>query len=271
MVARCGSFDCSLRPDHASLSPSIRRCDNPDRPPITMRSEALKEHSLVQMGSVERAKMSTWKDYQQQAAEFFRSLGLTATVEKVVTGARGIHNLDVHVEGDFLGISFAWVVECKSWKTNVPKEKVAALTAILQDVGADRGFLLSETGFQSGALRIAEKSNITLTSLADLASTVGDRHITARVANLHLRLHNVLTRLRALKEARYDDEFYPPTMEPITKIAFLDMVIDDALKGRLPTPYTPYGPDQKFAHSLEEMLVVSDRLISEAEAWTPPD
>ncbi len=93
-----------------------------------------------------------------------------------------------------MGISFAWVVECKNWKTSVPKEKVATLTAILQDVGADRGFLLSETGFQSGALRMAAKANITLTSLADLASTVGDRHITAQVASLHLRLHNVTTK-----------------------------------------------------------------------------
>lgn len=215
--------------------------------------------------------MSTWKDYQQQAATFFRSLGLTATVEKVVTGARGVHKIDVYVEGDFKGIVFAWVVECKYWKKNVPKEKVAVLTAILQDVGADRGFLLSEKGFQSGALRLAEKSNITLTSLADLASTVGNRHITAQVASLHLRLHNVTTKLRALKKSRYDDEFYPPTMEPLGKIFFLPMVIDDALKGELPTPYTPFGPDQKFAHSVEEMLVVADELISEAEEWTPPD
>ena len=217
------------------------------------------------------AKVSAWENYQLKAAEFFRSLGLTATVEKTVTGARGVHRIDVYVEGVSLGISFVWAVECKNWKTNVPKEKVAALTNVLQDVGADRGFLLSETGFQSGALRMAEKSNITLTSLADLASTVGDRHITAQVASLHLRLHNVTTKLRALKKARYDDEFYPPTMEPLGKIAFLDMVIDDALRGELPTPYTPFGPDQKFAHSVEEMLAAVDRLISEAEAWTPPD
>jgi len=214
--------------------------------------------------------MPTWQDYQQQTAEFFCGLGLTATIEKAVTGARGVHKIDVYVEGDYMGIAFTWVVECKNWKTNIPKEKVAALTAILQDVGADRGFLLSETGFQSGALRMAEKCNITLTSLADLASTVGDRHIAAQVASLHLRIHNVTSKLRALKKSHYDDEFYPPTMEPLGKIAFLTMVIDDALNGELPTTYTAFGPDQKFAHSVEEMLVIADRLISDAERWSPP-
>jgi hypothetical protein len=162
-------------------------------------------------------------------------------------------------------------VECKAWQSNVPKEKVAALSAILQDIGADRGFLLSEKGFQSGALRMAEKSNITLTSLADLASTVGDRHTVARVASLHLRIHNVVEKLRAIKKARYDDEYFPPTTEPLGKVFLLPMAIDDALRGDLPTPYTPAGPGQKFARSVEEMLNAADGLIAEAEAWTPPD
>ena len=34
----------------------------------------------------------------------------------------------------------------------------------MQDIGADRGILLSEKGFQSGAHRLAARSNITLTS-----------------------------------------------------------------------------------------------------------
>jgi len=212
-----------------------------------------------------------WRQYQSEAAAFFRSLGLTATVEKPIQGVRGKHKVDVHVEGNYLGISFVWIVECKIWYSNVPKEKVAALVAIVQDVGADRGFLLSETGFQSGALRMAEKSNITLTNLADLATTVSDRHTVARVASLHLRIHNVTEKLRALKKARYDDEFYPPTMVPLGKVAYLRMAIDDALRGELPTPYTDFGPHQKFANSIEEMLAAADRLISEAEAWTPLD
>lgn len=106
-----------------------------------------------------------WQEYQQNAADFFRTLGLVAKVEHKVEGARGIHKIDVYVEGTYHGIKFKWVVECKAWKSNVPKEKVMVFSSIIQDIGADRGFLLSEVGFQSGALRSAQKTNITLTSL----------------------------------------------------------------------------------------------------------
>ena len=44
------------------------------------------------------------------------------------------------------------------------KEKVLALQAIVADAGAHRGFLLSESGFQSGAITSARTSNITLTT-----------------------------------------------------------------------------------------------------------
>ncbi|RWO19072.1 restriction endonuclease [Mesorhizobium sp.] len=208
--------------------------------------------------------LSAWMDYQLQGAGFFRSLGLKAIVEKEITGARSNHDVDVYVQGDHLGISFVWIIECKHWKTNVTKAQVMTLAGVVQDVGADRGFLLSEKGFQSGALRASGNSNVTLTSLADLAETVGDRHTVARVASLNLRISNLLNRLRDIK--RGNDDYYLPVMEEIGKVFLLPMAIEDAIRGELPTPYTSFGPDQKFANSLEEMLAVADSIISEVEA-----
>jgi hypothetical protein len=54
----------------------------------------------------------------------------------------------------------------------VPKEKVLALKSIVEDLGADRGIIVSEAGFQPGAEDAARGTNITLvTSLADFADT----------------------------------------------------------------------------------------------------
>jgi hypothetical protein len=116
--------------------------------------------------------MRDWQKYQEDAAEFFKSLGLSTAVEDRVCGARGEHIIDVYVKGRLHGIAFSWIIECKAWQTNIPKEKVLILAEIVQDVGADRGFLLSEIGFQSGAILQAAKRNITLTSLQDLRETV---------------------------------------------------------------------------------------------------
>jgi hypothetical protein len=112
--------------------------------------------------------MTGWRDYQERAADFFRAIGMDANVEECVIGARGQHDVDVVVRASRAGIEQLWVVECKWWRRSVSKLHVAALASVVQDVGADRGILLSETGFQAGAIRLASLSNITLTSLTEL-------------------------------------------------------------------------------------------------------
>jgi restriction system protein len=95
------------------------------------------------------ARRAAWRDYQDQVAQFFRSSGMDAKVE----GARARHDVDVLVEFEKLGIRHRWVVECKPWKRRIPKERVLTLQGVVSDIGGDRGFLLCEVGFQSGAIR----------------------------------------------------------------------------------------------------------------------
>ena len=78
--------------------------------------------------------------------------------------------MDVTVRSTQAGIWQLWVVECKCWRRSVSKQHVATLATVVQDVGADRGILLSETGFQPKAFRLASSSNITLTSLTKLTA-----------------------------------------------------------------------------------------------------
>ena len=39
--------------------------------------------------------MVAWKEYQEEAAEFFRSLGLLATTDQTLRGVRTEHDVDV--------------------------------------------------------------------------------------------------------------------------------------------------------------------------------
>lgn len=115
---------------------------------------------------------SNWREYQDEVASFFRRQGCDAEVEKQVQGVRAKHDIDVYVTFFRSGIKCTWVVECKLWKTRVPKEKVMALRTIVEDLGADRGIIVSESGFQSGALDAVRDSNITLvTSLEEFERT----------------------------------------------------------------------------------------------------
>jgi DNA-binding beta-propeller fold protein YncE len=119
-----------------------------------------------------RLKFSNWREYQHEVAAFFRKQGCEAEVEKKVQGVRAKHEIDVYVTFSRSGIKCTWLVECKLWKTRVTKEKVMALKSIVDDVGADRGIIVSEVGFQSGALNAVRDSNVTLvTSLEEFERT----------------------------------------------------------------------------------------------------
>jgi hypothetical protein len=82
-------------------------------------------------------RRAAWRDYQDQVAEFFRSIGMDATVDATVEGARAQHDIDVLVEFEKLGIRHRWVVECKLWKRRIPKERVLTLQGVVSDVGGD--------------------------------------------------------------------------------------------------------------------------------------
>jgi hypothetical protein len=128
--------------------------------------------------------MTAWHDYQERAADFFRTLGMDANVDERLEGVRGQHDVDVAVRAMRAGIQQLWVVECKLWRRSVTKAQVATLAHIVEDVGADRGIMLSETGFQAGAIRMASLSNITLTSLAVLNEDAKAVDLPIRAATL---------------------------------------------------------------------------------------
>jgi hypothetical protein len=71
--------------------------------------------------------VSGWRENQEQVAAFFRTLGLSAQSNVTVQGVRTHHDVDVTVRSRHAGFDVLWLVECKSWKRAVPKEKVLAL------------------------------------------------------------------------------------------------------------------------------------------------
>lgn len=127
-----------------------------------------------------------WRRYQEEAAQLFRELGFSATTDVVIEGARNKHAIDVAATADHHGVNQLWVVERKLWNRPVGNDRVAVLADTVADVGADRGVLLSESGFQAGALRRANQSNLTLSSLSDMRENAAE-HIAQIQLQLALR------------------------------------------------------------------------------------
>lgn len=116
-------------------------------------------------------------------------MGFEATVEETLAGARVSHAVDVAVRLRIGGVGILWIVECKLWKASVRKEQAMTLVQIAQDVGADRAFLLSESGFQAGALSAVQNTNVTLIDLQGLIAAA-DEDIRRRVLG-QLRVETV--------------------------------------------------------------------------------
>lgn len=109
-----------------------------------------------------------WYEFQEAISRHFLSIGADAETNKRVQGIRTSHDIDILVKTRFLGENITWVVEAKHWKSKVSKSHVLALRSILDDIGADRGFIISNLGFQRGAFEATECTNVKLKTFDEL-------------------------------------------------------------------------------------------------------
>jgi hypothetical protein len=125
-----------------------------------------------------------------------------------------VHAIDVAARRTVAGVDMLWIVECKHWNRRVNIEKVLALQALTMSLGGDRGLLMSESGFQSGAIRTARQKNITLTSLAELRADAADELLAARFAAAEKSLMDLA--LRVNRDLR---PFTQPTSRMLATLA----------------------------------------------------
>lgn len=172
------------------------------------------------------------------------------------------------------GVSQLWVIECKQWKRRVGKDRVLTLSGVVADIGADRGLLLSESGFQAGAIRVATGLNITLTSLTDLRDNASEE--LAQV-EAHSALHRIVVlqdRTRGLvvhdvhgRVGRWlpgvDSNVILPLMG---RLSLAREGLARASIGLLPT-LVDLSPDERgiVARSVEDAVVIASDLAEVAE------
>ncbi|ELX4126636.1 restriction endonuclease [Vibrio vulnificus] len=130
-----------------------------------------------------------WYQFQEEICDHFLSLGAEAETNVTVVGVRTNHDVDVLVKTKFLGEDITWVIEAKCWKKRVSKNHVLALRTIVDDLGADRGFIVSKVGFQKGAMEAAENTNVKLKTFNELKSETKDM-VEAEILKMYSkRLH----------------------------------------------------------------------------------
>lgn len=174
-------------------------------------------------------------------AEFFRELGLEAETDVKVQGARTMHDIDVYVTSRHVGFELAWLVECKNWGRRVPKERVFTLRTIVDDVGADRGFMMAERGYQKGALEAALLTNVHLASLAELRETHSYDLGMSQLRSLGPRVDRCSERYWAIEKThRIDHDLRPDYVHGYSGTNVMQAAnfsLDRAFREGFPVPY----------------------------------
>jgi restriction system protein len=199
-----------------------------------------------------------WSEYQEEAAEFFRTLGLEATTNATVTGVRTKHKVDVLVKSKHAGFEVTWIVECKYWNASVSKLHVLGLREIVSDTGADRGILLAEKGFQSGAGEAAALTNVHLTSLADARREASGEVFGMRLSELYDRVEKARDRYWSIpKGVRIEYGLRPEVSHVGFSGASVISLAEDLLRKGFRGVY-PFESDYMFRSAVPSVPAVID-------------
>lgn len=143
--------------------------------------------------------------------------------DKKISTSDGDYQIDIYCEFVAIGVKFKVLAECKKYKYPIEREKVAVLADKLHSIGAQKGILISTSGFQSGAAKYAKVHGIALIQIMDKYV----RHVqnSARprremLDKLLIKWHNYLPNYVAME---YDEYGFPmediyPSRDEVQKI-----------------------------------------------------
>ena len=82
-----------------------------------------------------------------------------------VSTRNGNYQLDGRIRFQAYGIPFTIIVECKRYSHSVKRDALVVLQDKIQELGAQKGILVTTSSFQSGAVQYAENHGLTLVQL----------------------------------------------------------------------------------------------------------
>ena len=155
------------------------------------------------------------------------------------------------------------------------------LKSIVEDVGADRGILIAESGHQPGARAAASSTNMTLTTFEELRESAKDDLLRIGLSAIFERAARVKERAFSLfdHESWSRDGLHGGTTRPkpgvdgkalskvIGIIGILQMGIEQAQLGNFPAPvgFDESGEKAIRAPNLEEFVASAASVLDELE------
>jgi len=125
---------------------------------------AISKKDLEELVSQKKyTKKKIGNSYEELVARLFSSMSYSVQRNiKKVGFSKTAHEIDVLATYDAPLHKNIIAIECKSHGNPIDKDVVMKLNNIVADIGADKGIVVSKSGFTSGALSYSKSSNIEL-------------------------------------------------------------------------------------------------------------
>src|SRR6266700_1257056 len=91
-----------------------------------------------------------WQELETRANQILTECGCQSERNKHLTLPRGNVHIDVYARDTTREPNLTIVCECKQWQAAVPKNVVHGFRTVMDEIGANVGFIISANGFQSG-------------------------------------------------------------------------------------------------------------------------
>lgn len=131
-----------------------------------------------------------WVDLQDKAAYIFSSCGYIVETPKKLKAIRGDVEIDVYAESSDILI----ICECKYWESKVSQNTIFAFRTIVEDIGANKGIIIAKKGFQSGAYKNIQNTNIELKTWEEFLDLYKNKYLKSFIKKI-LKIKSKLFRL----------------------------------------------------------------------------
>ena len=103
-----------------------------------------------------------WKDLQVKVGRILTQCNFDVSIEKKIQSIRSVVEIDVYAEELIDDRVYKILVECKMWKYSIPQHVIHSMRTVVNDIGANKGYIITTSNFQKGAIHSVENTNVEL-------------------------------------------------------------------------------------------------------------
>jgi hypothetical protein len=133
---------------------------------------------------------SDWAELETIVTSILNEAGMNARRQVRLQLPRGEVDVDVIADEQLDTIQHTILCECKNWCSNVPRQIVHAFRTVMVEVGAHRGYIISTSGFQAGAIGAAQATNIELVTFEQFQEIHFTKWINRRIKDIEAHIGN---------------------------------------------------------------------------------